>query len=105
MKISDEDKETMIRSIKIDPHISNEQKTSLVASIKNEDSFYRSLFRGAIGSGIGYSIAKFLKLSKTSQVVITIAGFGIGKYLLDSSDDSGKFMEYDKKLKGYKINA
>lgn len=105
MTLSKEDKSVIINSISIDPHLSSEDRKRLIASITNEDSSYHSLLNGALGAGIGYAIARFLKLSKNTQIVVTLAGFGIGKYLLDNHENSGKFMEYDKKLKGYKLNS
>ena len=105
MTLNDVDKEAIIHSISIDPHISIEQRQKLINSIKQEDSTYRGLINGALGASVGYAISRFLKLSQTTQVVVTLAGFGIGKYLLDNHENSGKFMEYDKKLKGYKLNT
>lgn len=105
MTLTDDEKEAILKSIAIDPHLTNDERYKLSNSVRNEDAFYKSFFGGTLGAGIGYAIAKFLKLSKTSQVIITLAGFGIGKYLLDNSADSGKFIEYNKKLKGYKINS
>lgn len=105
MNLTDEDKEAIIHSISIDPHITADQRQKLINSIRTEDSQYRGLINGALGASIGYAIGRYLKLSKTTQVVVTLAGFGIGKYLLDNHENSGKFMEYDKKLKGYKLNT
>lgn len=105
MNLSDSDRQTLLRSIHVDPHLNEEEREKLTQSIKTQDSLYHSLFNGAIGATIGYTISKFLKLSKTGQILVTMAGFGIGKYLLDNSENSDRFMTYDKKLKGYKLNT
>lgn len=105
MNLTDQERQTLIRSITVDPHIDIEQKEKLLDAITAQNSFYHSLFNGALGSGIGYSISKFLKLSKSGQILVTMAGFGIGKYLLDNHNNSDKFMEYNKQLKGYKLNV
>ncbi len=104
MTLTSEDKAAILRSINIDPQLSNDERRQLSQALSSAAQ-WQSFAAGAMGAAAGYSIAKFLKMSKTAQILITLAGFGVGKYLLDNSQNSGKFMEYNKKLKGYKINS
>lgn len=105
MTLTSEDKAAVMRSISIDPHLTPTERQRLISLTTQGDSFWRKAINGAVGAAAGLAVSKFLKLSSTSQTLITLAGFGIGRYLLDNSDDSGKFMEYNKQLKGYKINS
>ena len=105
MTLTSQDKAAILRSVSIDPHLSSNERQLLLNQIAQGDSFWQKHLGGAVGAGISLAISRYLKLSTTSQVLVTLAGFGLGKYLLDKSDDSTKFMEYNKQLKGYKLNS
>lgn len=105
MTLTSEDKAAILKSISIDPHLSPSERNGLIRAITTEDSHWRKLIGGLAGGATALAISKFLKLGSISQALVTLAGFGVGRYLLDNSDDSGKFMEYNKQLKGYKINS
>ena len=84
--------------------MSESDKEEIIAKL-NDAAFYDNLMHGAAGAGVGVAIAKFLNLPKTAQVLLSIAGFGIGKYLLDVSRKRDKFLQYNEKLKVYDIKA
>ena len=60
---------------------------------------------GAMGAGIGLVVAKYLDLSKSAQVLLALAGVGIGKYLLDQTKKHDRFLQHDKRLKVYNIDG
>jgi hypothetical protein len=58
---------------------------------------------GTAGAAIAFAFSKYLKLSKPAQVLLSLAGFGIGKYLLDETRKHDKFLQYDPKHKVYNL--
>ena len=105
MTLTFEDKAAILRSISIDPHLQALERQRLTTAITHEDPSWKKLIAGVTGAAAGFAISRFLKLSTTSQVLVTLAGFGVGRYLLDNSDDSNQFMAYNKQLKSYKLNT
>jgi hypothetical protein len=99
--LSDEYKKALLKSVGVDPHLSYDDKEYLMEKFKSD----RDFTNGLIGGAVGFAISKFLKLSTTSQVLLSIAGFGIGKYLLDDARKHDKMMEYDDKTRTYKLNV
>jgi Na+-transporting NADH:ubiquinone oxidoreductase subunit NqrC len=49
-------------------------------------------------------VAKFNDLSKTTQVLLTLLGFGLGSVIYDYYHRS-KFANYDDKTRTYKIDT
>jgi len=103
MVISDNDVAVVVKSISIDPHLSMDEKKQLITTIKEQRQ--ENFVQGLLGGAAGYAVAKFLKLSNTAQIALTLAGFGIGKYLLDNDRKRDKFISYDDNLKHFKLNA
>lgn len=97
-------KDKLTTIVRNDPSLSEEEKDELITKL-DDNIFFDSLMRGATGAGVGYVIAKFLGLSRSARVLLSIAGFGIGRYLLDTSRKHDKFLQYNEKLKIYDIKA
>lgn len=95
-------KQQLIQLIQQDQGVTPEEKAELINKLEN-DELFEHLMHGAAGAGIGYIIAKYLKLSKEAQFLLSIAGFGIGRYILDKSKNDDRFLQYDSKLKVYNI--
>lgn len=95
-------KQQIVKAIQHDPSLSEAEKELLISKI-NDDKWFDKLMHGATGASVGYLVSKFFGLTKKSQVLLTVAGFGIGRYLLDNVRKSGKFMQYNDKLKVYEI--
>ncbi len=98
---SQEQKLVLVKIIQADPHLAPQEKSELTNAVSNEDSWTK----GLLGAGAGMAVAKFLKLSTNAQILLTMAGYGIGKYLLASHRKSDKLLSYDPKTKNYQINA
>lgn len=98
------DPRQLLLAVQADRSLSKEERDR-VLQILNQPDFLTKLTAGAFGASITYLIAKFLHLSKTAQVLLAIAGFGIGKLLLDaSSHHTDRFATYNNKMKVYEIN-
>lgn len=97
-------KDQLLAAVRRDPALTYEEKEELIDKI-NDANFYNSIVNGAIGGSIGFAIAKFFGLSKQAQVLLSLAGFGIGKYLLDATRKHDRFLQYNEKLKVYDIKA
>lgn len=95
-------KEQLISIVERDPTLTRDEKIEVVTRLR-DSSFYDHLVHGVVGAGISVIIGKFLKLSKTSQVLLCIAGFGIGKYLLDATRKHDRFLQYNDRLKVYEL--
>ena len=73
----------------------------MISSLK-DDRF----FQGLVGSVTGYAVAKFLKLSKRSQILLTLGGFGIARALIKHQEQQAhgdKTHTYDKKTHTYEV--
>lgn len=92
-------KESLVRLIVADPHLTQEEKKNLIQGIHTNQPWFSSL----LAAGLGLAVAKFLNLSSKAQILLTIAGYGIGKYLLDNSKKSDKLLQYNEKLKTYEL--
>lgn len=94
----------LIKAVQADSTLTAEQKTEIVQKLQDK-SFVTKLNSGAAGVGIGLLIGKYLKLSTTAKVLLSIAGYGIGRSLwtyLHTTKES-KFQSYNSKLKSYEI--
>lgn len=94
----------LVQLVMNDPLLSISEKAELVDKLRDAN-YYQSLVHGAIGAGLGLAFSRYMELSRTAQVLISLAGFGIGKYLLDVSSKHDKFLQYNDKYKTYTINS
>jgi hypothetical protein len=97
-----ETKQHIIKAIQSDSGLSEPDKELLLSKL-NDDKWFDKLMHGTTGASVGYLVSKFFGLSRKSQVLLTVAGFGIGRYLLDNIQKRDKFMQYNDKLKTYEI--
>ena len=101
--LSNEDKLSLIKLIHADPHLAEADKTAIIKKLEKGEN--DSWLNGVAGAGAGFAVSRFLKLSKNAQILLTIAGYGIGKYLLDNTKKHDKLVEYNDNSKSYKINV
>lgn len=87
-----------------DHGLSEDEKHTLLTKI-HQPGFLSSLMAGSAGAGLAYSAGKYLKLSPTAKFLLTISGFGIGKYLLEKTQDHDTFIKYNKNTKLYHLNT
>jgi hypothetical protein len=92
----------LISAVESDPHINSMQKQMLAEKL-GEPTFFENLIHGAFGAGLALLVSKYLHLGKTPQILLTIAGYGIGKALWDAYDTENNFSRYNKQTKMYEI--
>jgi len=90
-------KQELIEIVQADPHLTDLQKYQITAKLK-DNAFYKNVIAGGASLAL---LSKFTKLSTTSKVLLTLAGFGISKYLLDATRKHDKFLQYNSKNKAY----
>ena len=95
-------KEDLIEAVANDLSLSPQQRIEIVNRLQKEDQF-SNLEHGVIGGALGYSLSKFLKLGKTSQLLLSIAGFGAGKLLLNHGNANDNTLNYNKKNNTYEV--
>lgn len=93
----------LIKAVQSDHSLSDEQKKSVVERLQDK-VFVSKLSSGVIGGGVGLLVSKYLKLSNSAKVLLSVAGYGIGRTLWESlHSEEKKFQDYNKKLKVYEI--
>ena len=103
--VSEEYRQALLKNIKVDPTLTMEERDYLTKKLTPEPEEENGFIHGLVGAGAGLAIAKFAKLSKTSQILLTMAGYGIGKYLLDSAKKHDKMIEFNDKARKYQLNV
>jgi hypothetical protein len=97
----------ILLAIQADPSLSPEERAH-VMQVVNQVDFVTKLAAGSFGASLAYLLSKFMGLGRTAQVLLSIAGFGIGRLILDAStkpkQNSGRFATYNEKMKTYEVN-
>jgi hypothetical protein len=65
-----------------DPSLDEGERTQLAEHLK-DPKFFDKLMEGAMGASLAYATARFLKLSRPIQIMLTVAGFGLGRLIAD----------------------
>lgn len=94
------------RVINIDHELHAREREELLACIDEKDFMKRTAF-GGLGAATGLLVAKFLKLSTTTQVLLSLAGFGIGRMLYDGlikNPHRDNFGKVNPRTNQYEIN-
>lgn len=95
------DLHSLTEHISKDTTLKSSERASLLSALSED-----KLRAGLLGGAAGLLISKYLKLSKPSQVLLTLAGFGVGRALLRRMDrEPDKFYIRDPKTKTYEIRA
>lgn len=99
--LSPEEKTALVKIIHADPHIDPLDKRELTTAVTRDDTWVN----GVYGAGAAFAVTHFLGLSRNAQILLTIAGYGIGKYLLDNRKKGAKLLDYNEKTRTYNINT
>lgn len=89
----------LVAAVQMDATLPPDKKQTLLDFI-HMPNFLSYLKGGVFGAGVAYAVAKFLGMSKRTQLLLTIAGFGIGKLLLDTHD---QVFKYNPSYKSYQV--
>lgn len=88
------DRQALTHAIVNDLTLSNQEKTKLLnLSIGNPKTI--------IPPALSNLAMKFNSLHPATQIILSILGFGLGRYLLDKNDTHGKMINLDKPSNGY----
>lgn len=90
------------QAVTSDQGISVGQKESVLAAL-SDPNFTAELKSGAVGAALTYLVSKYLKVSPQTQILLSLAGFGIGKIIYDYKHNPGNFSKYNEKLRMYEI--
>ena len=90
----------LITLVKNDAGLSFEEKEALIDKLR-EPAYVEKLKQGSAGAALGYLLGRFAKLSRESQILLSMAGFGIGNYL--KTHEAGKPIKFNPKSRMYEI--
>jgi len=97
--------EELLRHVRGDPTLSPDERRLLEGRIR-DDRFMSKFLKNAAGGAMGYTLARFFKMGRKGQILMTLAGFGLGKLLLAGMGEKGEGLKhsvYDKKTRTYLI--
>lgn len=77
-----------------DVTLNNAEKTRLLHSFSTKNN-------SIIPNALSNLAVKFNNLNPATQIILSILGFGIGRYLLDNSPSHDKMVNLDKPTNGY----
>lgn len=96
-----ETKDLLVQLVSEDHGLSPDQKMTLISKL-NDPTFSQKLLHGATGAAIAFGISKYLNLSNPTQILLSLAGFGIGRMLWDHVDNN-KYLTYNKERGSYSV--
>jgi hypothetical protein len=96
------DIESIINLAHSDTGLGSSQKQEL-SKEENKRKLEKAL-SGVGGAALGLAAAKYAKLSKMAQTLLSAAGFGIGVLIYDYINRP-RFANYDDKSKSYQIDT
>lgn len=91
------------QAINKDQALSSTQKTELHGWLEDPETV-KSLQSGGVGAALSYMVSKYLKLKPQTQLLLSIAGFGVGKIIYDYKTNPKKFSTYNEQLRMYEIH-
>ena len=91
----------LTHAVRADPGLTPEEREEVLDRL-SEPTFSQKLLYGGFGAAVSGLLARYLGLSKKTQVVLVIAGFGLGQMLLHlTRSDKNKSMQYNEHTKLY----
>lgn len=93
----------LLKTLRADASLKAEEKAELEAAVNHED-FKSKLLYGVYGTGLAYLISRYLKLGKTSQVLLSMAGFGLGRLIYDQMHRKDNAVSFNKQYRRYEVN-
>jgi hypothetical protein len=85
-----------------DPGLAQHEKTHLLELLHEKD--VQKFLSGAAGAVFSVLLAKYMKLGRTAQFLLGLAGFGIGRLVYDHLNKHHRqFASWNEQTKGYEI--
>ena len=89
-------------AVQLDQGLTGNQRATVI-NLLEDPAFVGELKSGATGGALTYLITKYLKLKPKTQLLLSIAGFGVGKIIYDYKHDPKNSSRYNPKLKMYEL--
>jgi hypothetical protein len=96
----------LLSLVQSDHGLSSEHRARIIEFCK--DPSVAKFLSGAAGAALGVVIGKYEKLSKTTQFLLGLAGYGIGNIVysyINKHKDHRQFTHYNDKLKAYEMDT
>lgn len=90
------------KAVNVDQGISGD-KRSTVNNWLNDPEFVGELQTGAMGSAIAYLLSKYVNLSPKAQILMSLAGFGVGKLIYDYKQGTANISSFNPVVKMYEL--
>lgn len=95
--------DTLKRAVSGDQSISPKQQETVLQMLRDPD-FVSELKSGAIGAALSYLLSRYLDLKPETKILVSIAGFGVGKLIYDFGKDNKRFSTYNPETRMEEIN-
>ena len=95
-----EKEEKIIKYMLMDPHLSSTERQAL-EMVSHQPSFMNQILGGVTGGALALAVAKYMKLNKSTQALLAIAGFGIGKLTVSTLRSNANPGSNISKIKNY----
>jgi hypothetical protein len=89
-------------AVKRDQGLSSVQRNQTLSWLE-DPSFLQELRSGAAGGAFALLSSRFLNMKPQTQLLLSIAGFGIGKMIHDHRNNPKNFGQWNSQLKMYEI--
>ena len=76
-------------------HGLEEHKKQSVLALLDNPNFLNSMLAGGAGVALTRAVTNYEKMSKPAQVLVTMAGFGLGKVVYELFHDPERFSSYN----------
>ncbi len=86
--------EQLLNAIKHDAGMDQASKEKLYKLINSNHSIIKNLLAGGAGAGLAELVGSYFKLTRTSQILLSTAGFGVGQIVLDMVNNKNKPITY-----------
>jgi len=87
-----------------DPGLASDERSQLVNML--QDKNVEKFISGAAGATLSVVAAKYMKLGRTSQILLGVAGFGLGRFLFDHlTEQKHRFATYDPHMRTNHIDS
>ena len=90
-----------------DHGLSAQEKEHLEQVIQDRD--IQKFLSGAAGATLSVIAAKYMKLGRTAQFLLGLAGYGLGRivydYLVSNKHRYRQFARYNDKMKAYEVDT
>jgi len=103
--IDDQIQQQLIKAIRLDRSLPEEERALLLQKFQSSNEMNK-LLAGVGGGAFGALVARYLDMAPTTQILMALAGFGIGGILnnqIEKPNDPNRVMQYNNKLKVYEL--